>query len=81
MDCGPSIIVCMHPAVDLRETCQAADVTVSASNESNRDSILRSAVNMALKAALQETAKLAGVTPQRFVAGIAKDLGAAASGA
>lgn len=66
----------MHPAADLRETCQAGDVTVTASNESNRDSIFRSAVNMGLKAALQENAKLAGLRPQQFVSGIAKDLGA-----
>ena len=64
------------PVVDLRETCQAGDVVVSASNESTRDSIFRAAVNMALKAALQENAKLAGLRPQQFVGGIARDLGA-----
>ena len=67
---------CCCIAVDLRETCQAGDATVSASNESTRDSIFRAAVNMALKAALQENAKLAGLRPQQFVGGIARDLGA-----
>ena len=61
--------------MDLRETCQAGDVVVSATNESTRDSIFRAAVNMALKAALQENAKLAGLRPQQFVGGIARDLG------
>ena len=65
-----------NPVVDLRETCQAGDVVVSASNESTRDSIFRAAVNMALKAALQENAKLAGLRPQQFVGGVARDLGA-----
>lgn len=66
-----------HPVVELRETCQAADITVKAANDSTRDSIFRSAVNMALKASLQETnTKLAGLKPQQFVAGLAKDLGA-----
>ena len=42
---------------------------------SGRDSIFRAAVNMALQAALADN-KVAGVRPQQFVAGIAKDLGA-----
>jgi hypothetical protein len=71
-----SMLPCCCFAVDLRETCQAGDATVSASNESTRDSIFRAAVNMALKAALQENAKLAGLRPQQFVGGIARDLGA-----
>ena len=71
----PSVDI-LPPVVDLRETCQAGDVVVSASNESTRDSIFRAAVNMALKAALQENAKLAGLRPQQFVGGLARDLGA-----
>ena len=64
--------------VELRETCQAADVSVAPTTESGRDSIFRSAVTSALASAL-ESGKLAGVRPQQFVAGVAKDLGARCS--
>ncbi len=57
--------------------CQAAGITVKPSTEAGRDSIFRAAVTAALGVALEsDSGRLAGVKPQLFTAGCAKDLGA-----
>jgi len=63
--------------VELREACQAAGITVKPNTEAGRDSIFRAGVTEAMKSSLENTdgGRLAGLKPQQFVAGFAKDLG------
>ncbi|DBA86176.1 TPA: hypothetical protein ACH3X1_005685 [Trebouxia sp. C0004] len=65
--------------VSLRQTCADSGATVKAQTPSGGDAIFRAGVEAAASAAMEagEGASLGGTSPQRFVSGLAQDLGLA----
>ncbi|DBA73106.1 TPA: hypothetical protein ACH3X2_010045 [Trebouxia sp. C0005] len=65
--------------VSLRQTCADSGATVKAQTPSGGDAIFRAGVEAAASAAMEagEGASLGGNSPQRFVSGLAQDLGLA----
>ena len=61
--------------VQLRQTCGSSGVQVKPQTERGRDEMFRAAVEAALAACCDERPGLGGELPQRFVAGLAQDLG------
>lgn len=63
--------------VSLRQTCADSGAVVKAQTPSGGDAIFRAGVEAAASAAMEpgEGASLGGATPQRFVSGLARDLG------
>ncbi len=61
--------------VQLRQACGSSGVQVKPQTERGRDEMFRAAVEAALAACCDERPGLGGEVPQRFVAGLAQDLG------
>ena len=65
--------------VSLRQTCADSGAVVKAQTPSGGDAIFRAGVESAASAAMEpgQGASLGGTSPQRFVSGLANDLGKA----
>ena len=63
--------------VSLRQTCADSGAVVKAQTPSGGDAIFRAGVEAAASAAMEpgQGASLGGTSPQRFVSGLANDLG------
>ena len=61
--------------VSLRQTCGDSGAAVKAQTPSGADAIFRAGVEAAVSAAMDSGSSLGGATPQRFISGLAQDLG------
>ncbi len=62
--------------ISLRQTCADSGAVVKAQTPSGGDAMFRAGVEAAASAAMEgEGASLGGTSPQRFVSGLAQDLG------
>lgn len=61
--------------VALRQTCGDSGAVVKAQTPSGADAIFRAGVEAAVSAAMDSGSSLGGAPPQRFISGLARDLG------